>query len=379
MAPLEIKQFLNIDPEYYEGGQSPSQPISIKKAEGDALSNQHFFEIKNTLTTSPIRYDPIRLSLPLAARLQLGTNQLGLSSSYQLSPDTQSTGADPIPTHSDKEILRKELRKEFSLNPGRYMPDSPILGLRTAELDKYAEFAKQHPAFIRFGHALYYGYPHLPEYDLSQGGERSRNTLNMIPLSLKEKADQIAKELYFEYCTRYYLDPEKAVQWSNDVDREGVTWVYDVENEWNTWNVHVYVETRGMLLTGTDQSYYSPPFLVALHELEHVERTKPFEPKRQFTRTGDSIHEIAPMLDQIIYQDTIYKHILSIPIEQEVYYSEKLPCNLGNNINLGLIANTFRRLKSLYGSIEAALMSSEGQKFVKSYYDNTGTTGKLHR
>ncbi len=251
---------------------------------------------------------------------------------------------------------------------GRHYERSPIVGVHAEELEAYETFALDNPALLRFGHALYFDNPLLPG-STNDSEDDGRSTFKMIPIKLAEEADEVARQLYIDYCEQNNLDPQTAISWSNGDFMPGVTWTHE-GNEYNSWNTMPYVEMAGMTITDDSGGYYNPAYLVAIHELGHVERKEVGSPEVQPTTLDSSMHEVATVLTGIINRDYIYKTINDISLDEVVEYPELLPTGIGEGVNLGLVANTFRELRDKHGSIEAALMSDEGMAFVTQYYSN---------
>ena len=247
--------------------------------------------------------------------------------------------------------------------------ESPIIGLQSETFHSYETFAMDNPALLRFGNALYYDNAMLPNFMGDQALDGYAR-FKMIPVELQEQADQVAKFLYLEYCSQHGLDPQTAVSWSEWKNTGGII-ISDRDRDY--WSALALVGAEGISETHNDREYYNSPYLVALHELSHIERTEIGHRHKKRTLLDSSIDEIGTVIEEIILKDTIYKYIEGIPLDQEVDYPEALATSDGAGLNLGLVANTFRDLQLRYGSIEAALMSEESMAFVTSYYLNEVT------
>ncbi len=253
---------------------------------------------------------------------------------------------------------------------GHHSFDSPLLGIHASTLEQYSAFAMKKPAFLRFGSALYFNDAKAstpPGFSLPS----TPIVLMMIPEEQKAKADAIARDIYLRYCKEHAVSPEAILDITDDDTRPGVTYTYDVENLWNTWEVHVVVFSGGNIIHDGDHSFYVPSSLLAIHEIGHLERIRPFQKDTLYSEAETSIREIAQVIDGIILQDYVYKMINGISMDEVVEYPYKIPTSKGDGVSLGLIANLFRKLKTKYGTIEKALMSPEGQKFVSEYYDDS--------
>jgi hypothetical protein len=315
--------------------------------------------------------------LTVARADRLGTDNEVRHSAPKKSPDIYRS------TDRDQDTLKNNFSLDDCLNkgkgsvatcyaaaPGRHLPGSPLVGINANGLELYERFAARNPALIRFGNALYFEDPNFPGE--SPGGSHDGHArFKMIPSVMKARADEISEELYLEYCRLHGVDPKKQIDWQSDYIRPAVTYICDVENRHNTWNVHVIANTSGIETEHGGTKYHSPAYLCALHELGHVERMRPHQKERSLTDRETCISEMAQVVNGVIDADYVFKKISGIPLDQEIQYPARLPAGLeSRDINLGLIANTFRTLRDKYGTIEAALMSKEGMAFVLRYYSN---------
>lgn len=258
-----------------------------------------------------------------------------------------------------------ELKKLAELNApslkGRYNEESPILGVRANERLELERAAKDNSAIYRFANSLYNNSAACP----GKGqGPNPTAIFNMIPLSQKAKATEAARKKLEAYARTKGLSRDLLYQESDF--RSGVTYTNEVDNEFNDWNLQVLVDPAGV---STEAGFFLPAEIVALHELGHVERGLPGESESSEQCTS-VIHELGPTLQQIIDTDDVYREINKIPAASNVSYGVKVPGNKGD-VGLGLVASTFRKLKAKYGSIEKAILSPEGQEFIKQNYDSS--------
>jgi hypothetical protein len=246
--------------------------------------------------------------------------------------------------------------------PNYFLSSSKLVGKYYDEYNAYHTFATSNPAFIRFGNALYNG---NSDYTCKR---KQIITNKMIPFEDKLKADSISKELYFDFCKRNDLDPDHTINFS----QSPYLFTDSIEGEW-VGIVYVGNKNYYRFQNFFENKYYTPKLIIALHELGHLERWSGTG-KEYYEYKGDpkiATLETATRIDEVINRDYIYKQIHNIPIDSLVTYDEKLPCNTCEGIDLGIIANTFRKLKTQYSTVEECLMSKEGQEFVIKYYFNT--------
>ena len=234
-------------------------------------------------------------------------------------------------------------------------------------MNLYEKFAQKNPEFIRFGHSLYYQNSNCPGE--ASGNDLPSTSMTMLPANLKEIVDKSSQLDLNSYLEKYSLPPSQVVV--EDDFRAGVTRIYDTDNEWNNWTTHIAIDPKGAYNERFDA--YVPPQAISLHELCHVEHTLPGISEHETTNYSSSIHEIPCVIDQIILQDKLYKQAKGIPMSKVVSYQNPTQTNKKPGLlNPGEIANTFRELKSKNsGDILKALMSAEGQAFVRSYFESS--------
>jgi len=280
------------------------------------------------------------------------------------------------------DIGNNPIAEKLAAKEGAHTFESRLLAQDAAIFEKYAEFARANPAFLKFGNALYYGTPASEDnpahaYTQIENIEELDLPANlMIPHEQMRKANTAAHELYLEYCRQHNLDPKKQVAFvpSEQFSFGGHAGIEDRETREDTWHTYVVVETdksgNGMKFVNQEngKAYYIPPYITALHETGHVQRYKMFQKRGESPPNG--INEIAQVITAVINMDHVYKKINNLALDMTVEYPKNLPSDKKDGIHLGLLANTFRELLKKHGTIEAALMSKEGQTFVFSYYDN---------
>ncbi len=268
---------------------------------------------------------------------------------------------DTICPRINAEYDRDAIVKKIGAQPGRHTSESKILGIHADIFKSYAVFVKNHPAFLKFGNALYNGTP-------DGSGRNDVAVFKMIPYEQRKDAENVARDLYLQYCRVHDIDSQKQVDFFDEPFRAGVTYTYYKEDEYNVWNKQVLVFNGGIL--SEEENDYFPAHLVALHELGHIERTVPYILEK--IQEEDGINEIATRINDAINADTVYKSIMEISIDEVVDYPEKLSTELvKEGLNVGLLANAFRILKDKHGTVEAALMSPEGMAFVLNYFSDS--------
>ena len=264
-------------------------------------------------------------------------------------------------------LKKPELIGPYPVADGVHTEFSPILGIKADSMESYSKFIKLNPEFLRFGNSLYFQNPNCPGSPAPQSESGYESTsMTMLPKDLKDPSDTIALEKLNDYLARKKLKPSQVVFEDDFVP--GVTHTYDIDNEWSDWRLQVVVDPSGAF--SERFSAYAPSSVIALHELCHVEHILPGESGHQPTAYTSSVDEIPCVIDQIILQDEIYKKVKGISIQEEVKYKNPTRTNNGGGLNAGLIANTFRNLKNQHGGdVLKALMSDEGKKFVRTYFD----------
>lgn len=186
----------------------------------------------------------------------------------------------------------------------------------------------------------------------------------LIPLSKKDQADEIAREIFLNYISKYApfgCNEQNIVDWSYSGAPGGAsnkTLIYDIENPWNTWRVHVIVEGRH---GDHNEKYnnYLPPHVVAYHELMHLEET-PLKARDLPSKNGD---ELLTTVRTFILLDLIYKKIHGLDEACEVDYGKSIEIN-GQKLGLGKFANFYRGLEKEHGKLYLALISEASIKFL---------------
>ncbi|MBI3543059.1 MAG: hypothetical protein HY075_07285 [Deltaproteobacteria bacterium] len=239
---------------------------------------------------------------------------------------------------------------------------SPLVGTQAKSFAAYARASLAHPELGRLGHALYFEDPSCPSKGAEPLGPPSIAT--MIPAADATAATAEAEKLLSALLGRFGLSRAQAV---SAVPDTGLTMVSPAAAG-RPWSISVLVAPQGLVLPIDGRAYFVPSALIALHELGHVARIAPGEttPARH-TGAGDSVYEIGPALEQVVTTDEVYKRVHGLALDRVVAYPKRLPAN-GRGLELGVLANTMRVLWARYGTMEAALLSDEGLRFVGGYY-----------
>lgn len=245
-------------------------------------------------------------------------------------------------------------REKGFTSDGIYGAGSFLLGI-----DAAAHHQLQHekdPAYVNFARELY----------------TDNARLKMFPEDQQKQAENICQQLFEKRLQEYdicqqdtgFIYGKGYKKWSSCVHTE-----FEDTLQKSDWHQGIYIDTTQ--LRGPE--YFSPIAATKLHELAHVMQSMPGGDAFPFSRKDKSVgmydfqylSELAPMIEEIVIQDQVYKKINHIDLDQEVEYTptEK------NKINLGKIANDFRNLKEKTGlrSYEDVLLTPEAHQLVYGY------------
>jgi hypothetical protein len=235
-----------------------------------------------------------------------------------------------------------DLQADFRLSPGCHSQKSPVVGARANELQLINLYKK---VFTEYQKVVY-----------------SQQKLNVIPLELKDRADEISKKIYADYIKKYSgygLTIENSVDWA-DIDLTR-TYLSDLENEWNTWKVRAIV-AKPNSSSHVKNQLYRPAYICALHELMHVEETSRGILLHQ-SEEFNSVNEVLTVTRTLVLIDEVYKKTLNIPMDIEVDYGNTFIL-FGKSIQQGELANFYRTLEAKYPSLAEALVSKESLLFL---------------
>jgi len=260
------------------------------------------------------------------------------------------------PHHKEKQTKNVEiekdrksrLQKELNFNniPGSHTLDSVVVGSRHEEVERLIGETNMCPELIDFEKAIYVP---VDKY--------------IIPVDKKDEAERIAERYFSEYVKKYKnsgVTIENSVHWTTADVRMAAsdkTFIDDAENNSYTWRVCAVVENKGRILKGK----YLPRYVVAYHELMHVEEIERGEKVSIFN--NQKLSEILPTTQTIILLDRIYKELFSRNLSEEIDYEIFLNWGAGK-VALGKIANFYRKLEEKYGGIGLAMASQESLEFL---------------
>jgi hypothetical protein len=237
----------------------------------------------------------------------------------------------------------------FSHKPGCHTKKSPVAGSRSEELNEVVLAARQHPVLKQFQIVLY-----------------ETNNIFLIPLSDAVAIDKIAKGMFQSYLSKYKafgVTTENAVAWITGKPGciESSAPVYDEKNEYDTWFVQAAIGNADEIKDGR----CLPKYIVAYHELMHVEETAKGITNTERNEEIKGIWELMTTIKTIMLLDESYKTIHKINIDTEFEYQRSIQLN-GKTISIGKIANIYRSLEKRYGTLAKALISNKSIQFLES-------------
>jgi hypothetical protein len=255
----------------------------------------------------------------------------------------------------------------FRFYQGHHSPTSPVLGSCANDLLRIFERIEKEPILNQFEEALYYK-------------ENSPSLNYLIPSHQKGEADVITKHKFLNYIERYTLiNPEISedtiVDWLPYTALPGespgscaIVERYDNRNRLG-WHVIAKVREKNDLVYIKEDKYL-PHYLVAYHEIQHVEDTQPnTERNSQLAKIKGAFRlkggcELKETLKTQLLCDEVYKQINLLGIESEVDYGKFV--FLGDKeIPLGAVLNFYRKLEERYhGSLCDALLSPQSTEFL---------------
>ncbi len=172
----------------------------------------------------------------------------------------------PGPAAESEEERRLRLQGEMNFDnmAGRHTFKSDVVAARFAELKLLKDKVETYPKLKDFEEAIY-----------------RPDSIYLIPAEKKVEAEEVAKRLFTEYVKRYEsagATIDNVVAWVNTGMPGAASnkmHIYDGENQWNTWALHAIIEDEGTVR----RDKYLPKYVVAYHELMHVEETPKGAPR----------------------------------------------------------------------------------------------------
>jgi hypothetical protein len=243
-----------------------------------------------------------------------------------------------------------EIKLNYLYHPGAHTTQSPVSGSRATELAELRQALTLYPTLQEFEKAIY----------------RSEN-IYIIPTQQREKAHEVSHQFFLDYIKKYEMygvSEENAVDWCLQDDiYTNKTWIFDLEDAKNTWKI-VSVVRKYDDSCNEKFSCFLPPYIVALHELMHVEEI-PKKISKLDWELNKSGHEIITTVKTIILLDEVYKKINDIDIDTIVDYKKNVEIS-GKTISIGSLANFYRNLEKAKTNLMLAIISPESLKFLEA-------------
>ena len=241
-----------------------------------------------------------------------------------------------------KKLVKHKGNVSINILPGYFDEKSPFLGEHSQFYIKLEE--NNSPNLENFTKSIY-------------TNANSNARFFMIPKEDKEQADALADEMLKKELDKYNTTSEAI--FDPPLFANNVTYCYDSDTRYDDWKLR-------MILNREIPEGYCPFAIIKLHELGHVRQMIPgisnkLLQKRKFV-------ELAPTIDLIVRQDEIYKTLHNIPLKEEISYPKKIIFN-NSAINLGEIANTFRKIKATHNfdNFEQVMLTPEVEAYIKSH------------
>ena len=189
----------------------------------------------------------------------------------------------------------------------------------------------------------------------------------MIPLSLQDKAQELALDILYDTLQeRFNMTPDQLKQLLDatftDDEISNCVHVYDTENEFNSWHLRISLTPQGFVST----EEFLPLGVMALHELLHVQNI--FPGSLQGLKSLFSLDELPTSLQDIMLNDLIYKKLNNIPLEETVIY------DTGSPLPIGEIAVFLHKLQQQYPNknMTQLLILPELQEYIQQLYKDFG-------
>ena len=248
-------------------------------------------------------------------------------------------GARKVHTHPD-----------YLLGPGMHLPSSPVVGSRCHDFNKLSYAVMTHPLLKELGRKIY-----DIKYRL------------IIPKQEREKANRIARDIFLDYIKMYApygVTESNIVNWiitkQSDSQFSGHCTILIQEN---IRYVDISVEADNGA-NGCEKGYFTPPHIVAYHEVMHAEEYK----KSLVPYARGS--EIMTTIKSIMLLDEVYKKIYRVNMGDEVNYKKSIVINK-RKIQLGTFANFYRLLEKEHSTLADAIISTQSLMFLESGVDSS--------
>ncbi len=203
---------------------------------------------------------------------------------------------------------------QLNRNPGCHSNHSPIVGTRADELKGIRAKIKEAPVLAEL------------EYQLHDAPDALQNFL-LIPYIYRVAADNISKEIFDHYILRYQnegINEANAVEWHHTSEIYCGYANFSCNSKgcnlsrWEA-HAHVVVHREHHEFHQQENDRYTSHYLLAIHELQHVEEWDPSETHR--SHIGK---ELLTSLCSLILTDHVYKRIFGSKETAEECYMGRL-------------------------------------------------------
>jgi hypothetical protein len=237
----------------------------------------------------------------------------------------------------------KPISTSFSslLGPGKHPITSPVLASRAHELTQVSKHMMRNPLLKEFGMKI---------YDF-------RYRL-IIPAQYRAAANQFSRECFLNYIGKYShhgITEDNIVDWVSSEAATGANRSY-VQGEMPHQYAYAKVESDNGF-NNIDKGFFSPPHIIAYHEVMHVE-----EMTKAFFRYSYG-RETLTTLKSLLLLDEVNKKIKDVSLNKTIHYGRNVNIN-GNHIPLGKLINFFRFQEKVHANLSHAVVSDETSRFL---------------
>ena len=194
--------------------------------------------------------------------------------------------------------------------------------------------------------------------ELSQNIYYSRFT-DIIPPKQRVAANRIARDIFLSYIRKYAnagITEQNIVAWVKSDDNSGNRCYAVHPADPAPQHIHIVVEADNGA-SNIHKRHFSPPHIVAYHEVMHAEEyTKDFFQYKYGRETITTVKTI-------ILLDEVMKKIKHIPVDNTFDYHKDIKID-GKYIPLGLFANFYRSLEKDHASLGDAILSEKSLAFL---------------